>query len=268
MCAGNGVQTAEAAQGTLPSPRAIAEVLHDFRVILYPLLIGRADVSHASLKLRLTARLDRAQTTLREQIWRGLTFGCGHRAGSERGAPCTACAARATGADIGQITRLLTTIESQHERLGPDPGDEPESFVDHLAHLSVDVHYDIVFKLQDLEKLTKEDKIVWRLGSTDGMSVDDDHPQMSALKAGVASTCFVADFEGRTLVILYVPGYSESDPHVLACLRDGKKLSRLLWPPPYESNNISAAIDSVKKHTPHAFDPEADRDQRAPAADG
>jgi hypothetical protein len=77
---------------------------------------------------------------------------------------------------------------------------------------------------------------------------------MDALKAGVASTTFVTDFEGRKLVILYVPGYSKSDPHVLACLRDGK-LGRLLWPPPYESNVIFAAIDSVKRHA-NAFDPE------------
>jgi len=155
--------------------------------------------------------------------------------------------------DIGQIAKLLTTIQLEHERYGPDPRDEPVSFIDYLAHRSMGVHDDIVFKLQDLEKLTKEDKVVWRLGSTDGMSADDDHPQMDALKGGVASTCFVADFEGRKLVILYVPGYSESDPHVLACLRD-RMLSRLLWPPPYESNVISAAIDSVKKHNPHAFD--------------
>lgn len=157
-------------------------------------------------------------------------------------------------ADIGQIAKLLTTIQLEHEHFGPDPRDEAVSFIDHLAHRSIGVHDDIMFKLQDLEKRTNEGKVVWRLESTKGMSVADDYPDLDVLKAGgVASTCFVTQFEERRLVILYVPGYSESDPHVLACLRDGK-LSRLLWPPPYESNIISAAIDSVKKHTPHTFD--------------
>lgn len=80
-------------------------------------------------------------------------------------------------ADIGEISNLLTAIGTVRERLGPDPRDEPVSFIDHVAHAGFIVNDGIGFELQRLEKRTRKNEVTWRLEPRP--AIHDGHPDFS-----------------------------------------------------------------------------------------
>jgi serine O-acetyltransferase len=104
LCAANerGFEALEGRQ--LPSRNAIASLVEDVRVALYPNYFGSSDRGVEGLRQRITARLHRAQRTLVEQVRRGLTFSCSH-AGATR-AGCTACDRRTLQISEGFFGRL------------------------------------------------------------------------------------------------------------------------------------------------------------------
>ena len=154
-------------------------------------------------------------------------------------------------AHIGRISKLLTTIATVHELVGDDPHEIPDSFMGLIVKRAISVHDDIQSALGRLEKSTEKDEVVWRLTPTP--AIPDGHRNIDALKEAL-TRCLATEFEGRQLVILKVPRYGDY-PHVLSCLDEGK-LSRLIWPPPYSSNVVNAAIDSRKRHDPDEASPD------------
>jgi serine O-acetyltransferase len=100
----------------LPSRNAVASLVEDVRVALYPNYFGSSDRGVEGLRQRITARLHRAQRTLVEQVRRGLTFTCNHphsRAGS-----CVVCDRRTlqvTETFLGRLPMLRQLLDTDIE---------------------------------------------------------------------------------------------------------------------------------------------------------
>lgn len=90
-----------------PSRGAIASLVGDLRVALYPDHFGSAERGDArGLRPRIEARLQNARHTLEEQLGRGLTFTCSHT--PARGATCATCERLARSATDKFLGRLPT----------------------------------------------------------------------------------------------------------------------------------------------------------------
>jgi serine O-acetyltransferase len=113
----------------LPSRSAIASLVEDVRVALYPNHFGSSDRGVEGLRQRISARLHRAQRTLVEQVRRGLTFSCGH-AGA-RGGACAACdrrTAQVSETFLGRLPALRELLDADIE--AAFKGDPAAKFAD------------------------------------------------------------------------------------------------------------------------------------------
>jgi serine O-acetyltransferase len=118
----------EEARQVLPSREAIAGIVADLRAALFPGHLGSAELSAASLRYYVGARLDNAQLALTEQVRRGLSFSCEHP--PERG-PCQACQhqAQAITEDLlGRLPAIRTLLETDVQ--AAFDGDPAARFVD------------------------------------------------------------------------------------------------------------------------------------------
>jgi hypothetical protein len=147
-------------------------------------------------------------------------------------------------APIDELASILETIIAVHSPVS-ERGEEPVSFLDQIYQHWVGVNHDIGAAVHRLEERTRMDQIVWtrakapRVESGKNSYYDSIGP--------FHHSCLTSKDEGRQMVILSRVAADDSMPDYLACFHDGK-LSRLLWPPEYQSNLWFAAIDSVKRH--------------------
>jgi serine O-acetyltransferase len=112
----------------LPSRDIIAGLVDDLRAVLFPGHFGSSDLAAASLRYQIGARLDQAQRALREQVRRGLAFGCDHGA-SDNG--CRACDERANEITDALVARLpaIRALLGTDVRAAYD-GDPAAQFID------------------------------------------------------------------------------------------------------------------------------------------
>jgi serine O-acetyltransferase len=98
----------------LPSRPAIASLVDDLRVALYPDHFGSSERSDArALRQRVAARLHKARQVLEEQLRRGLTFTCDHR--PARRAVCATCEQQARVA-ADTFSRRLPALRAMLDR--------------------------------------------------------------------------------------------------------------------------------------------------------
>jgi serine O-acetyltransferase len=82
----------------LPSRDAVIEVVEALRTVLFPGYFGPSDLTEENLAFHIGSTLDRIRRDLREQVKRGICFGCVERDGL--------CDARADSATQRFMTRL------------------------------------------------------------------------------------------------------------------------------------------------------------------
>lgn len=120
----------EALRGRLlPSRNAIASLIEDVRVALYPNYFGSADRGVEGLRQRITARLLRAQRTLLDQVRRGLTFSCNHARAVTSG--CSVCERRSLHVSevfFGRLPALRELLDTDIE--AAFKGDPAAKFAD------------------------------------------------------------------------------------------------------------------------------------------
>jgi serine O-acetyltransferase len=85
-------------RGALPSREVLVAIVRGLRAALFPAHFGPADLTEDAVDFFVGHTLDHTLVLLREQITRGLGFGCDHP--REDGGSCLGCARRA-----GEITR-------------------------------------------------------------------------------------------------------------------------------------------------------------------
>jgi serine O-acetyltransferase len=113
----------------LPSRNAVASLVEDVRVALYPNYFGSSDRGVEGLRQRITARLLRAQRALIEQARRGLTFSCKHV--QTAASSCSACDRRSTQvseAFFGRLPALRQVLDTDIE--AAFKGDPAAKFAD------------------------------------------------------------------------------------------------------------------------------------------
>ena len=89
-------------QGALPSREVVASLVEDLRSVLFPGYFGPSDLTSESMRFHVGSTLDRAQGTLREQVWRGICFECPDGMASS----CTACHTKALDCTRSFFERL------------------------------------------------------------------------------------------------------------------------------------------------------------------
>ncbi|HEY4394345.1 MAG TPA: serine acetyltransferase [Polyangia bacterium] len=90
---------------TLPSRTAVVKVMEDLRAALFPGHFGATDLTAPNLRSYVSAKLDRVQVDLTEQIRRALSFTCQHDLVSTAG-ECRACADQAGEVSAALVSRL------------------------------------------------------------------------------------------------------------------------------------------------------------------
>ena len=134
----------------LPSRERVASVIADLRVVLFPWHFGLADVSEHGLAYYVGHTLDRAVSTLEEEVRVGLLFECTHAA-----EPCEQCGRRAIDVMAAFVSRLPTV----REFLGADAraafeGDpaatSPDEAVFCYAGMTAVIHHRIAHELHNL----------------------------------------------------------------------------------------------------------------------
>jgi serine O-acetyltransferase len=91
----------------LPSRDAVIDVVEALRTVLFPGYFGPSDLTEENLSFHIGSTLDRIRRELREQVKRGICFGC-----TERDGLCNARADSATQrfmARLPAVRRLLAT---------------------------------------------------------------------------------------------------------------------------------------------------------------
>jgi serine O-acetyltransferase len=132
---------------TLPSRERIATIVTDLRGALFPWHFGAADVSQHGLAYYVGHTLERALSSLEEQVRVGLLFDCTHSA-----TPCHACDERATEV----IAAFTSRLPELRELLGTDAraafeGDpaatSPDEAVFCYAGMTAIIHHRIAHEL-------------------------------------------------------------------------------------------------------------------------
>jgi serine O-acetyltransferase len=97
-----------------PSRAAVAVLVDDLRAALFPGHFGGPDLAPESVHRYVTARLEKAQPALREQIRRSLSISCEHGegAGAASCASCDALAGQATETLLGRLPAIRRLLES------------------------------------------------------------------------------------------------------------------------------------------------------------
>jgi hypothetical protein len=147
-------------------------------------------------------------------------------------------------APIAELASILETIISVHSRVS-ERGADPVSFLDQIYQHWVGVNYDVGAAVHQLEERTRNDQVVWTRAKAPQVESgrNSDYDSIGPFH----DTCLTTENEGRQMVIFSRLAVDDRMPDYLACYDDGN-LSRLLWPPEYQSNLWFAAIDSVKRH--------------------
>ena len=106
----------------LPSRAAIATMVDDLRAVLFPGHFGAPDLTSASLRYYVGARLEKAQAVLAEQIRRGLSFACVHDSVDHDCGLCRRRAAEITDAFVERLPTLRSFLEGDvHAAFAGDP---------------------------------------------------------------------------------------------------------------------------------------------------
>jgi len=98
----------------LPSRAAVAALLEDFRVILFPSCFGPPGLTGHRLRYYVGARLDELRGSLAREVRAGLSFRCGHPSSDPR-ASCAVCdgdALDVTDALIASLPRLRASLDA------------------------------------------------------------------------------------------------------------------------------------------------------------
>jgi serine O-acetyltransferase len=96
----------------LPSRPVVAELIEDFRAVLYPVHFGGEQELGRSLRSRIGVRLDKARQALEGQVRRGLEFTCEHVPSGSRCAKCVSRASEVTDAIVRRLPSIRQMVDA------------------------------------------------------------------------------------------------------------------------------------------------------------